>query len=806
MLKSIPSLTLLAACVACASSPPLRPDAATLTAKIKDTTRPPVWSLPLNAPYADLLEPIGDDCALVGALTWNDNFGTFRRGVVMLVELATGNVRWRLGSDVLPSGPTLLIQTNPDIMLVTVTADATTITTIDRDKGSVRWARHFGRRAGFALAPVMEKLSLIVADDSVVHAIATATGIDYWATPIPAAQMPTAFSVWVGEPAAFVITDHITRISLDGGQLEWTSPEVIDTPVTDTLRVNDQLVTVGAAAVVSINTNDGKVTWRHAREGLKPLAVTVLNRMLLVAWKKTTSSIASELTLHDPIDGVLSWHSEPLPEIRGGPITDEDGSVLISTAAQLMRIDARSGAITSRAKLPLELIGKRGLPDRLLVHNRQLNLRREAGFAVIDLATMKTRWALPVLTAKGMQWSSYEQTHFAWLSGMSTIPPTTLTLLTQVRRAATDAMSEEARRDEQVTRRVADSARAASDALHAYLAAQGQAYLDNDRALDLYALANMRAAQRDYFDASSAFALAPVNFKNERNGVLVIDSLNRSVAAVWAGPHVDDDVVLAIVDNKNGRVITIAPSFDITQQKAYMVRGSIHHTASIAAYPLDVVDVSDPGDAIHASAELVGVDPKMVEIPRFIAAHEGAELARRYPDHGCIKDYVGENFVGGTLAHYAVHADDADLVVGLVRNGASMDATGGSDYTVIETAQMVSKPEIIELARSPHPTKNDALRTAAAQGDTQDVLHLLGENADPNTGLIIPSCDFGPLHFAIVKHDAKAVDALLKAGAWINFVTPEGTALDVANAYKAPKSMVQFLRQRGAKRAAELKK
>jgi hypothetical protein len=805
-LKSLASVALCVACVACVQSVRLRPDAVKLTGKVKDKTTPAVWSLPLDAPYADLLEPIGDSEVLVGALAWNDKFGTFRRGVVMLIELESGHEKWRLDSTALPSGPTVLIQTEPEIVFATVTADATTITAVAHDNGSVMWSRRFGRRAGFGLAPVLARPSIIVADDGSVHAIETSTGIDRWATPIPAAQTPIAFSVWVGEPAVYAITDRVSRISLDGGQLEWTSAEIIDCPVTDTLRVNDQLVTIGAAAVVSINTIDGRVSWRHAREGLKPLAVTTLNQMLLVAWKRTTSSIASELTLHDPMDGTLSWHSEPLPEIRGGPLVDEDGTVLISTAALLMRVDARSGAILSRGKLPLEMIGKRGLPDRLTVHDRQVVLRREKGFVLIDLASMKTQWTLPILAAKQDEWATFEQAHYAWLSGMSTIPPTTIALLAQVRRAAADALAERARRGDEVTRLTADSTRAASDALHAYLAAQSQAYLDDDRALNLHALANMRSAQHDYFDGSSGFALVPVTYQQERNGVLVVDALNRSAAAVWAGPHIDGDVVLAMVDNKHGRLITVAPSFDIKQQKAYMVRGAIRHTSAVAAYQMDIIDASSPTDAVHASAEMVGYDAKLVEIPRFIAAHEGTELARRFPDHGCPKDYATMEFAGGTLAHYAVHADDADLLVGLVRNGASMEATGGGDYSVLELAQMVSKPETIELVKSPHPTKNDALRTAAAQGDTQDVLRLLGSDADPNTGLIIPGCDFGALHFAIVKHDTRMVDALLKAGAWVNFMTPEGTALDVANTYKAPKPLVQLIRAKGGKRSAESKK
>jgi hypothetical protein len=50
------------------------------------------------------------------------------------------------------------------------------------------------------------------------------------------------------------------------------------------------------------------------------------------------------------------------------------------------------------------------------------------------------------------------------------------------------------------------------------------------------------------------------------------------------------------------------------------------------------------------------------------------------------------------------------------------------------------------------------------------------------------------------------VDALLKAGALVNFPTPEGTALDLAEAYKAPKSIFNALRAKGARGQAELRK
>jgi hypothetical protein len=803
MLKALPALVLCAVFVACARPVKLRPDVLASAAKLKDVVPPPSWSIGLGAATADLMEPIGDDNLLVGAVVWNDKFASFRRGPVQLVELATGKVRWKVDPSALPSGQSVLVTEDPLIVIATVAGDATIVTGLDRESGTVLWNRRFGRRAAYVLSPVLARPSLLVVDDQAVHAVELATGVNRWSTAIQSSSTPLGFSAWLAPPAVYMITDRLQRLSIDGGRLDWSSGENVDGPVTQAIRVSDQLITVGAAAITSFSTIDGRVSWRHAREGLKPIAVGIAGVNLLVGWTHTTSSIASELTLHDTM-GTLIWHSEPLAELRGGPVIDDDGFIVVTTAAQALRIDARSGAIVAKAKLPLELIGKRGLPDYLSFHNRDLHVRRERGVAVVDLATMKIEWSLPVLAGRALEWSVSEKLHNAWLLGNSAIPQTTAALLTTSRRAEFDALHALTLSPDQ--RLPASETVSSSDALHLYLAAQSQAYLDDGRAAALYAGANMRSAEHDFFASGPSLLATPVQFRDQRNGVLLVDSVKKAAGVVWAGPRIDDDVAMVHLDRKNGLVVVVAPGLDPKEQKAYRVRGKVKHTVSIAAFPLLLSELRDGYVASRASAELTGVDPAQVEIPRFIVAREGQRLAERYPDHGCVKDYAAVEFLAGTLGHYAAHADDADLLVSLVRNDVKLDAPTKMEVTVAELAQLVSRPDTIELIKAPRPTRNDALRSAAAQGNTTELLRLLSEDGDPNTGLFIPGCDFGPLHFAIVKNNARMVDALLKAGAWVNYATPEGSALDLALNYNASKTIVTAIKNKGGRPGPPMRK
>ncbi len=805
MVKPLTAVIICASALSCARPAKLRPDVLAATATLKAAVPAPAWSLPLEAPFADLLAPIGEDAVLVGAIVWNDKFAAFRRGPLALVDLATGKPRWRVDAAALPSGQSLLVTDEPCIVIATITGDAMMVTGIERESGTVLWNRRFGRRSAYVLSPVLARPAILVVDDQAVHAVELATGVNRWSSPIAASATPLGFSAWLAEPAVYMVTDRLQRLSIDGGRLDWTSNENVDAPVTQAVRISDQLITVGAAAITSFSTVDGRVSWRHAREGLKPVSVGMAGVNLMVAWTHTSSAIASELTLHDTV-GTLIWHSEPLPELRGGPVIDDDGFIVVTTAAQAMRIDARSGAIVAKAKLPLELVTKRGLPDYLSFHNRDLHVRRERGVAVVDLATMKVEWSMPVVAGHTHEWSILERLHHAWLINNTAIPATTAAVLTAARRAAYDSLHELTLTNPGGSRLAAAATNAASDALHLYLAAQSQAYLDNGRASSLFAGANMRGAVHDYFATGPTLLAAPVSFRTERTGILVIDSQKRAAGVVWAGPHIEDDVTAAIFDTKNGRLVTLAPSLEPKEHRGYWLRDTARHTVSLAAYPLTLTELRDANLAARASAELTGVDPAKVEVPRFIVQHEGQRLAERYPDHGCPKDYATQDFAAGTLAHYAAHAEDADLLVSLVRNGVTFDNPGKTDTTPLELAQAVARSDTIELMKSPKPTRNDALRTAAAQGELSDVLRLLSGDADPNAGLIIPGCDFGPLHFAIVKHNFKMVDALLKAGAQVNFPTPEGTALDLAEAYKAPKSIFNALRAKGARGQAELRK
>ncbi|MBC7795101.1 MAG: hypothetical protein H7Z43_15460, partial [Clostridia bacterium] len=453
----------------------------------------------------------------------------------------------------------------------------------------------------------------------------------------------------------------------------------------------------------------------------------------------------------------------------------------------------------------VELVSKLGYPDKLALADRKLFLRRERGAAIFDLTTMKSIWSFPILGGHAFEWSRFDRDHYAWLGGTA-VPQQTTSLLATTRRAALDALFARTIINNDTQHIVSDDARLASDAFHAHIAARSQAYLDDRSSTALFAGTNLRITQADYFNDDAGFSIAPVIHSDNRVGVVVIDSKGKRAGAVWAGARIEDDPPLAIVDRKHSRVITVAPSFNPQLQQAYAVRGSVRHSVSVSAYALTTIDIKDPDDAGKVSAELVGVDPREIEGPRLIVAHDGVKLASRYVDHGCLGDYASQSLAAGTLLHYVVMADEQEMLGGLVRDGVKTDAPSQADYTPEELGQLVGSSELNTIFRKPDGTVNDALRSAAASGSTNEVIRLLGMDANPNSGLNVPGCDFGPLHFAIVKKDARMADALLKAGAWVNFLTPEGTALDLANGYKASKTLVNSLKSRGARRGAALSK
>lgn len=787
----------------------------------------PRWSIPLHTPFSDVLVPRSDGTVLAGGLEWDDATGALVAADLQLIDAASGVVRWKRARN----GDTTIISAEDPLLVLTRTAQESRLTSIG-PRGETVWTTVLDP---FAAIDLTDGGDLIISDARGAQRVAVTTGHVMWTSRATGTVRCMGSTV-------LLLGEQTAALDLATGKTLWTAEGVKQ--LVDVLETSSGYVIADSRATRLLERATGNVSWSHPVTFVTRLMPADETGVFVVA--TDDHQRAFELQWLELASGTKRWGVASSSAPTGTPVVDQMG-VVCPYAAVLVRFDVRDGKQLAVARLPLALVGD-GLPDALWSTGEQLYLRRERGLAAVDAKTLRLTWWQPFLYSQELRYERFAQERDRWLADVKAVTPAKAQYVAargeqdRTWSKIADAFASSARAEK--VRVFADrmsSFGARMDALDNLQGAVGyqravthmnahfermrttldlvnsvaalaaemlQAQLDEyqesvnkDRlAMAAVARTNITTLSR-YLNAPTMLALQPVMHGQPRIGLALIDPAGRTGVIAWVAPRVQNEPPLAALapDGKQLYVVGVPP--DPALLEGFVVRESVRPGLAISAFPIPELQ---PLDAITRLSGQQGNDGLDVELPRRMLERDYGAIYRDHANVTC-KELPTHVYAGGTLLEHALQADEVAIADVLQSKSYSLTKTRGKPGSTMQAVLQFASEDVSSFVRTgAAKVPGRRLYGASAAGDENAALAALKAGADPNAGAYIPRCDFGPLHFAVYKQMPALVDALLKAGAWVDFVSPEGTPLDLAEKYRVPASIKARLVRSGAQRSSAL--
>jgi outer membrane protein assembly factor BamB len=401
LLSWVPLLAILAGCGSTNPSAFVATQAAGRS--LARSERAAVWSLPIDARAADLVEFLDEDRVLVGEVLGGSAYTSPSYGPIRLLDAGSGRTLWIAPRNASPEMTHVLMATAPHLLFSSGGEGAGSIWALDAATGKRLWSVGIGGGASTCMSRDGSRLVILSPGERAgrLEAVDPRTGTRLWACDVEGAGP----DVQVLGGSVLVSGASVRAFDLASGRATWDAglPE-LGAPPRHLIEAPTSIVAWTARGMALIAASDGTVRW------VQPVQAGGVKRLLLVGGEIYRIIGGPDVLDTDTIealsaaDGRLRWRRDtrglvvsPLVAHRDLlAFTVEDALVVLKAGdgSESVRQDfddayAMSNPVSARFG---------GTPDVLALHGDLLVVDRDGmGLLAYCLPSGQRAWGTPAL-------------------------------------------------------------------------------------------------------------------------------------------------------------------------------------------------------------------------------------------------------------------------------------------------------------------------------------------------------------------------------------------------------------------------
>jgi outer membrane protein assembly factor BamB len=342
----------------------------------------PAWQAALKAQETDFIRFVSNARVLVGTVETSGRDWGLEPRDVLLVEAANGKTLWTFPRSAL--GPSQrLLATEPAILL----EGQRKLAALNLETGVPVWQRAWSGGESLLL-PQGEDVLLCSRDKShvLLSLVALKDGVDRWSASVDDLGLEKHESpdLKTVDGTLLVIGAEVAALSTKTGQTLWKQRLGSSGRSPAATVLGDELYFTADASVTKSEAVSGNVVWKREFPGATAESLSPSSAGLVILLRQTGLEGRREsITTLDRKTGTPLWTLD-LPEPAQSAITLGEGRLYLTTATQLIGIDAAKGTLVLKVAIPAKLQARRLLDDSLRVSADTIVVARELGVLAVQ--------------------------------------------------------------------------------------------------------------------------------------------------------------------------------------------------------------------------------------------------------------------------------------------------------------------------------------------------------------------------------------------------------------------------------------
>jgi outer membrane protein assembly factor BamB len=354
----------------------------------------PVWQAVVRAQETDFINFVSNDAVLVGTLETAGRLWGLAPKEIMLLNAASGEKLWTFSRASL-GYPQQLLATDPVILL----QGSKKVAALNAKNGTAIWERPWAGGNSLLLAGGERVLLFSTKESSVsLSVVNVKDGSQQWSSTVDnlLLEKDTAPDVKTIGDTVLLIGSEVAAISA-GGQSLWRKRVTDSGKTAAAIALGDELYFTDETSITKSDPATGNAIWHQDFPGNAVRRLSISSAGVVVLLREGGTQGAQDViqTL-DRTTGKPLWKFGLAAQAESA-MTLREGQIYVTTASQLIAIDALKGSAVFKVAIPPNLQAQRLLDDNLRITDDAIFVGRETGVMAVEKQGGKIRYAQSVL-------------------------------------------------------------------------------------------------------------------------------------------------------------------------------------------------------------------------------------------------------------------------------------------------------------------------------------------------------------------------------------------------------------------------